>query len=1044
MGKQLKSEIGLFAYVDNSFNTMANRLTSFGNQVMSVGSKLSWISVPLIAAGKQVLSTYKDYDSAKLLVQSLEDYSDSAMKKFDDVARQYGKTTQFTATQTMETMGTLTQAGLDYEQTMDTLPSVLRMATAGDLELAEASDLLLSNLYATGTAFEKSMDYVDLLAISANKTNSDIGSLSEGVQRMGATTRMFSGGNREVLTWLGVMGNLGYQAGEAGTYLRNAMLALAAPTSKAKETMEAMGASEKDLAEALEDVEAVNAAETMRNIGLQMYDSAGKMRPIVAVFGDLKRITSQMTEKEANEVMSALFPKRTLGAAGGIMNELEYAQKLYEDLGNAQGAAARMADTRTSGVEGNVKRLGSAVEELKLVVGDAARDEFMEFTEDLRQFVLSLADSDPEIIRGWVNALATLAVAGPSLLIAGKGISLIGGLIAAASTTGGALAMGAIGIGMLMKATSDYERQLRKNDIKNHFGELALDAVVMEKNIANMTKGFEDNNKELNRHKDAVEDAAERYKKASSTLSQLTLDASLFGYKLTTGDKAAIIQAGEEMYQTTMDGISAARTRDIEWMERILPAGDPQKEYFKDLFSSYYDELAKELQAANDELADYLVIAISDGNITVDEQAIIDKYIMHRNSIAAKIQQQEDMQEYYQALGNVQMLGKDYFDELFTHASNAIDNITKTEEDNYRTAMGKLIAEGKVTDADAERLWQATQAAISEQTREIDLYSARGAVTMFGQYDDAFAVLNTLSNAIAKGDLSEGMLALPDAEGFTPYDRANYDAQGNAIITAAMRDNLDDMATAMKEVLSPEKLTAMIQDYQKAGEAVPVELQKLYQYYHALDVLGYSMFTTDEVGKGLRDEQGSLFDFAIAQEAANENPISVPAFVDQPSLYESAVAAGQDAAIAVKTAFGMPILTAYVQTVATQSSLPGTMFNRKGYYGKGFADGGRATEPSIFGEAGAEWAIPEEHTPRTADLLASAARASGFTFGELIARTGGLNANPTHVSTPVVYSPTIHLHGGTADAEELSESMMRKFQQWYREQQREQERTAYV
>lgn len=73
-----------------------------------------------------------------------------------------------------------------------------------------------------------------------------------------------------------------------------------------------------------------------------------------------------------------------------------------------------------------------------------------------------------------------------------------------------------------------------------------------------------------------------------------------------------------------------------------------------------------------------------------------------------------------------------------------------------------------------------------------------------------------------------------------------------------------------------------------------------------------------------------------------------------------------------------------------------------------YAQGGRATTASIFGEAGAEWAIPESHSQRTADLLDSARSASGFTWPELIARTGGLNAEPSHEPVQMVYAPVIH------------------------------------
>ena len=75
-----------------------------------------------------------------------------------------------------------------------------------------------------------------------------------------------------------------------------------------------------------------------------------------------------------------------------------------------------------------------------------------------------------------------------------------------------------------------------------------------------------------------------------------------------------------------------------------------------------------------------------------------------------------------------------------------------------------------------------------------------------------------------------------------------------------------------------------------------------------------------------------------------------------------------------------------------------------------FAEGGRTTEPAIFGEVPgqAEWAIPEEHSERTAQLLSAAAQASGFTWNDILGRFGGLNADPNHVNVNLSYSPTIN------------------------------------
>lgn len=95
-----------------------------------------------------------------------------------------------------------------------------------------------------------------------------------------------------------------------------------------------------------------------------------------------------------------------------------------------------------------------------------------------------------------------------------------------------------------------------------------------------------------------------------------------------------------------------------------------------------------------------------------------------------------------------------------------------------------------------------------------------------------------------------------------------------------------------------------------------------------------------------------------------------------------------------------------------------------------FANGGRATTASIFGEAGPEWAIPEEHSERTADLLNAARKASGFTWSDLLARYGGFNANPSNTVTTLVYSPVIHANDATGVEQALIADKER-LDKWY-------------
>jgi len=108
-----------------------------------------------------------------------------------------------------------------------------------------------------------------------------------------------------------------------------------------------------------------------------------------------------------------------------------------------------------------------------------------------------------------------------------------------------------------------------------------------------------------------------------------------------------------------------------------------------------------------------------------------------------------------------------------------------------------------------------------------------------------------------------------------------------------------------------------------------------------------------------------------------------------------------------------------------------------------YAEGGRATEASIFGEAGPEWAIPEEHSSRTASLLDAARAASGFTWPEIFARFGGLNGNPENVTTSIVYAPTINAADATGVEQSLAADKDR-FERWFRDHQMREAMEVYA
>lgn len=114
-------------------------------------------------------------------------------------------------------------------------------------------------------------------------------------------------------------------------------------------------------------------------------------------------------------------------------------------------------------------------------------------------------------------------------------------------------------------------------------------------------------------------------------------------------------------------------------------------------------------------------------------------------------------------------------------------------------------------------------------------------------------------------------------------------------------------------------------------------------------------------------------DAASAARSEAEGILATPinSFITFPNAGSSASSARST----IQGYFSNPI-TQHVQVVTHNVSLPG------------MATGGRATEPVVYGEAGPEWFIPERHDKNTANLIAMAAHASGFSLAEL-ATMGG-------------------------------------------------------
>ena len=391
---------------------VGGKLESVGNKISGVGTKMLPVTAAVAGLGTAAVKTTADFDSSMSQVQATMGITADSMSKVDGqsvntmdtlrtLAKQMGEKTAFSASECAQALNYLALAGYDTQQMCDTLPTVLNLAAAGDIDLASASDMVTDAMSALGMQTDEANTMVDQMAKTASTTNTSVAQLGEGILTIGATAKSVKGGTAELNAALGILANNGIKGAEGGTHLRNVILALQSPTDK--------------------------AAACMESLGLQVYDSQGNMRSLNDILSDLNKSMDGMTSAEKNNIISTIFNKTDLSSVNSLLaNTGDTWDSLQKSIMESGGAAQQMADTQLDNLQGQITILKSALEGLAISFGELLMPAIKQIVGWVQKFVDWL-NGLSEGTKKTVVTIALLAAAlGPVLIVIGKVISAVG------------------------------------------------------------------------------------------------------------------------------------------------------------------------------------------------------------------------------------------------------------------------------------------------------------------------------------------------------------------------------------------------------------------------------------------------------------------------------------------------------------------------------------------------------------------------------------------------------------------------------------------
>lgn len=263
-----------------------------------------------------------------------------------------GATTEFTSAQAAEGLNFLAMAGFNAQQSIASLPGVIDLATAAQIELGEATDIATDTLGAFGLMSDDATQLGlnlarvnNVMAATTTATNTSMVDLFETVKQAGP---VFTGAGQSMETFNALAGRMAsnsIKGSAAGTALKNAVLNLSAPSKKTQDAID--------------------------GLGIKIDDGTGNMRNMIDILDDVGKATAGMGNIQKSAALEALFGKRAIAGMSAILNEgVDQARALETSLKGVTNEASQMANFMRGGLSGVLAGMKSAFESIAIAIGD--------------------------------------------------------------------------------------------------------------------------------------------------------------------------------------------------------------------------------------------------------------------------------------------------------------------------------------------------------------------------------------------------------------------------------------------------------------------------------------------------------------------------------------------------------------------------------------------------------------------------------------------------------------------------------------------------
>lgn len=371
---------------ESGFNDGTQSIGNSAKKGMSIVTKAFAAGTAAISAGGlAVIKMGSDFEAQMSRVKAISGATQEDFQKLRDQALQLGADTSFSASQAAEGMENLAAAGFSVTETMEAMPGLLDLAAASGEDLSASSDIAASAIRGFGLEASEAAHVADVLAANANMTNSSVAQTGEALKYIAPVARAAGISLEETSAAIGLMANAGIQGSQAGTTLRGALSRLSKPTD--------------------------DMCQVMDQLGLEFYDSEGKMKSLHDQIEMLQKATKGMTDEQRNNALVTLYGQESLSGMLALINEgPDSLDKLTKSFQECDGIAKETAATMQDNFQGAFEQMTGSLETLAIRLYDSV-------SEPLKNLAILGTDAINQLTEGLqTNGVPGMAMAGANIV----------------------------------------------------------------------------------------------------------------------------------------------------------------------------------------------------------------------------------------------------------------------------------------------------------------------------------------------------------------------------------------------------------------------------------------------------------------------------------------------------------------------------------------------------------------------------------------------------------------------------------------------------